>query len=205
MNGTPRDVDAHEARPRAAVARRARGLLPVALGMILGALAMLVGLAQAGRLTPREPETVVALGQLLDAEHRRIDLLLERGDVAGAIAALEALRGQPWPDHEAGGDVGITLRHDVYGRLLRLRLDHPEVSSPDVSPVQPQALLDLADEGLGESWRDVDPNPFTARLTALRGEVLEALDRDDDALTAYEAALEMNRVLLERELHAEDP
>jgi hypothetical protein len=181
--------------PSSMAPRRARGLLPVALGMILGALAMLVGLAQAGRLTPREPEVVVALGQLLDAEHRRVDLLVERGDVAGAIAALEALRKNPWPDHETGGDVGQQLRHDVYGRLLRLRLDHP-----DVSPVESAALLELADEGLGASFRDVDTNPFTARLTALRGEVLERLDRDDDALGAYEEALEMNRVLLEREL-----
>jgi hypothetical protein len=174
---------------------RARPWLSLALGMVIGALAMLVGLAQAGRLTPKEPEVVVALGQLLDAEHRRVDLMLARGDVAGAIAALEALREQPWPDHETGGDVGVQLRHDVYGRLLRLRLDHP-----DVAPVEPAALLVLADEGLGPDALDVDTNPFTARLTALRGEVLERLDRDDDALGAYEAALEMNRVLLEREL-----
>ena len=69
---------------------RARGLrrfLPIALGMVLGALAMLVGLAQAGRLAPSRPETVVALGQLLDAEHRRVDLMVEQGDVAGAIEA----------------------------------------------------------------------------------------------------------------------
>jgi len=174
---------------------RARGLLPLAFGMLLGALAMLVGLAQAGRLSPREPEVVVALGQLLDVEHRRVDLLIERGDVAGAIAALEALRRQSWPDHATGGDVGVQLRHDVYGRLLRLRLDNPEVS-----PVEPTALLELADEGLGAEARDVDANPFTARLTALRGEVLEQLDRDDDALGAYEAALQMNSELLEREL-----
>lgn len=174
---------------------RARRLLPLALGMLIGALAMLVGLAQAGRLSPKEPQVVVALGQLLDAEHRRVDLMLERGDVAGAIAALEALRKQPWPDHETGGDVGVQLRHDVYGRLLRLRLDHP-----NVAPVEPAALLELADEGLGPHALDLDTNPFTARLTALRGEVLERLDRDDDALGAYESALEMNRVLLEREL-----
>lgn len=174
---------------------RARGWLSLVLGMMLGALVMLVGLAQAGRLAPKKPEVVVALGQLLDVEHRRVDLLLERGDVAGAIEALEALRKQPWPDHETGGDVGMQLRHDVYGRLLRLRLDNPEVS-----PVEPAALLEIADEGLGSEAADVDVNPFTARLTALRGEVLERLDRDDDALGAYESALEMNRVLLEREL-----
>ncbi len=180
--------------------RRGRSLLPVVLGMMLGALAMLVGLAQAGRLSPRKPEVVVALGQLLEAEHRRVSLLVERGDIAGAIEVLEALRKQPWPDRETGGDVGKQLRHDVYGRLLRLRLDHPKVL-----PVGPAALLELADEGLGSDALDVDTNPFTARLTALRGEVLEQLDRDDDALTAYEAALEMNRVLLERELQESPP
>lgn len=182
-------------RQRSSARAGVRRWVTLALGMVLGAAIMLVGLAQAGRLAPREPEVVVALGQLLDAEHRRVDLMLERGDVAGAIAALEALRRERWPDHETGGDVGVQLRHDVYGRLLRLRLDNPTVS-----PVEPSALLELADEGLGADAADVDTNPFTARLTALRGEVLEQLDRDDDALGAYESALEMNRVLLEREL-----
>ncbi|MCH9684322.1 MAG: hypothetical protein K0V04_23005 [Deltaproteobacteria bacterium] len=182
------------------MSRRARGMLPVALGMLLGALAMLVGLAQAGRLAPGQPDKVVALGQLLDAEHRRVDLLVERDDVAGAIAALDALREQQWLDRESGGDVAVQLRHDVYGRLLRLRIDNPKVA-----PVPAAALLDIADEGLGEEYRDVDTNPFTARLAALRGEILEQLDRDDDALTAYEEALEMNRVLLERELEENPP
>ncbi len=176
--------------------RRLKGLMPVALGMLLGALAMLVGLAQAGRLAPSQPDRVVALGQLLDAEHRNVNLLVERNDVAGAIAALEALRELDWPDREAGGDVAVQLRHDVYGRLLRLRLDNPTVEPV----VTTQALLETADEGLGSEVDDIDTNPFTARLTALRGEVLEDLDRDDDALSAYEKALEMNRILLQREL-----
>ncbi|MEM7151567.1 MAG: hypothetical protein AAF799_01950 [Myxococcota bacterium] len=174
---------------------RARGWLPVALGMMLGALAMLVGLAQAGRLAPSRPDTVVALGQLLETENRRIDLLLDNDDFKGAIAALEALRTHDWPDRETGGDVAVQLRHDAYGRLLRLRLDHP-----DVDPVPGETMLAIADEGLGAEYADVDTNPFTARLVALRGQVLEGLDRDDDALTAYEQALEMNRTLLEREL-----
>ncbi len=57
-----------------------------------------------------------------------------------------------------------------------------------VSPVDPPELLTIADEGLGDDFRVVDTNPFTARLTALRGEVYELLDRDDDALAAYEEA-----------------
>jgi hypothetical protein len=169
-------------------------------GLLVGALAMLVGLAQAGRLAPAQPQMLVALAQLVETEHRRVDVLVERGDVAGAIAALEALRGQTWPSREDGGDMAVQIRHDVYGRLMRLRLDYPDVETkPDTE------LLAIADEGLGSDWRDVDANPFTARLVALRGEILELLDRDDEALAAYEHALDMNAVLLDRELGGSAP
>jgi hypothetical protein len=174
---------------------RARSLVTLLGGMLLGAALMLVGLAQAGRLMPERPEALVALGQLLETEHRRVDLLLERGDVAGAIAALEDLRVHRWPTVDEGGEAAIQMKHDVYGRLLRLRLDHP-----DVDPKQPEVLLEIATEGLGEGYDALDVNPFTARLVALQGEVFERLDRDDDALGVYERALDMNRTLLDREL-----
>jgi hypothetical protein len=177
------------------MSRRARSLVTLLGGLLLGAMLMLVGLAQAGRLMPERPEALVALGQLLETEHRRVDLLLERGDVAGAIEALEALRGQRWPTVDEGGEAAIQMKHDVYGRLLRLRLDHPEVD-----PQRPEALLEIATEGLGERYDALDVNPFTARMVALQGEVFELLDRDDDALGVYEEALDMNRTLLEREL-----
>jgi hypothetical protein len=177
------------------VTSRRRSFLSLVAGVVLGALAMLVGLAQAGKLAPQRPEAVVALAQMLDTEHRRVDVMIDKGDIAGALAALEALREGPWPSRDDGGDIAVQLRHDVYGRLVRLRLDYP-----DVDPKPPGDLLATLDEGLGEHWRDIEVNPFTARLAAMRGEVLEQLDRDDDALSAYESALEMNRVLLEREL-----
>jgi tetratricopeptide (TPR) repeat protein len=161
---------------------------------------MLAGLAQAGRLAPSRPEVVVALGQLVDAEYRRVDLLLDREDFAGAIAALEGLRTQSWPTREEGGDLSVELRHDVYGRLLRLRLDNP-----DVDPLGAAGLLALAEEGLGAEWSEVEHNPFTARLLAEKGEILESLERDDDALSSYEQALEINRVLLDRELSGGAP
>lgn len=179
---------------------RRRSFVSLVAGVVLGALAMLVGLAQAGRLAPERPEAVVALAQMLDAEHRRVDVMIEKGDVAGAIAVLESLRAGPWPSFEEGGAVAVELRHDVYGRLVRLRLDYP-----DVDPKSGDELLATVEEGLGEGWRDIEVNPFTARLAAMRGEVLEELDRDDDALSAYESALEMNRVLLERELGSGAP
>lgn len=173
--------------------------LTLAVGLVLGAGSMLVGLAQAGRLAPARPDALVVLAQTVEVEHRRIDLLLERGDEAGAIAALEALRRQSWPSREDGGDLAEQLRHDVYGRLVRLRLDFP-----DIDPVTDAALLAILDEGLGPAYREVETNPFTARLVALRGEVLEERGRDDEALSAYEEALDMNRALLELEL-AEGP
>ncbi|MBC8067994.1 MAG: hypothetical protein IAG13_06635 [Deltaproteobacteria bacterium] len=165
------------------------------LGVVLGAGTMLVGLAQAGRIAPAQPDALVALAQIVEVENRRIDVLIERDDAAGAIAALEAMRRQRWLDRSEGGDVAVELRHDVYGRLVRMRLDYP-----DVDPIPDEALLGVADEGLGTDWREVDDNPFTARLVALRGEVLEQLGRDDDALGAYEDALDINRTLLERTL-----
>lgn len=177
-----------------------RRLAPILAGMVLGAFVMLVGLAQAGRLAPKDPQAIVALAQQVQTVHRKVDLQLQGGDVAGAMQTLEDMRTLPWPQRERGGDLGVELRHDVYGRLVRLRLDHP-----DVEKISGDALLELVDEGLGADADVVDPNPFTARLIALRGETLEQQGRDDDALTAYERALDMNRILLERELGDASP
>ena len=172
---------------------RLRSLGGVALGLVLGVALTLGGLAQAGKLQPpQDPEVLVALAQLLETEHLRVDLMLEQEDVGGAMKALEALTETEWPSRTLGGDASLLLRHDLYGRLLRLRLDHP-----DVDPLPSERLLSLVDEGLGREWEQLDANPFTARLLGLRGEVLETLDCDDEALAAYEAALGMNRTVLD--------
>lgn len=176
--------------------RRALSLVQILAGALLGAALMFGGLALAGKLKPPgDAEALVALAQTVDASDRKVDLLLTRGDVDGAIATLELLRKTPWPSRDRGGDVAIQLRHDAYGRLLRLRLDHPQVDAKTSDQ-----LLELADEGLGREWELLDPNPFTARLLALRGEVLERLGRDDQALLVYEQALDMNRDLLDEVL-----
>lgn len=174
-------------------AGRVRGWVMLVAGVLLGGFLTVVGIASAGKLTPpKDPEVLVTLGQLLETEHRRIDLMLENGDLPGAIKALEDLRVAQWPSRELGGDASVLLRHDVYGRLLRLRLDNPKVD-----PKSPAQLLKIAEEGLGKDYDQLDANPFTARLVAMRGEILERLDRDDEALTAYEEALDMNRTLLD--------
>lgn len=185
--------------------RRARGwgrfagVLSVLFGMALGVAVTVVGFASANKLRPpQDPEVLVALGQLLETEHLRVDLLLEKGDVAGAIEALEALTSTQWPTRERGGDASVLLRHDLYGRLLRLRLDHP-----DIEPKPPEAMLALAEKGLGKEYDQLDPNPFTARLVGIKAELLEAAGRDDDALQMYEEALDMNRTVLDELMGAQ--
>lgn len=171
------------------------------LGAVVGAAAMLAGLAQAGRLAPApRPEVLVTLAQTVEAEHRRVDLLLKQRDFAGAIAALEQMRLISWPEPAVAGDAAAVLRHDVYGRLLRLRLDHPEID-----PKTPEALAEIAGEGLGPDYKQIATNAFTARLVALRGEIAEKQGRDDDALSAYEEALDMNRDLLQQALAGAAP
>ncbi len=177
---------------------RTFGLL--ATGLVLGTLLTLGGLAVAGKLKPpSEAAALVALAQSVEASDKMIDIQIERGDIAGAIATLELLRAQPWPNRERGGDAGVQIRHDAYGRLLRLRLDNPKVDGKS-----PADLLEIADEGLGREWELLDANPFTARLLALRAEVLEQLGRDDDALLDYQRALDMNRDLLDEVMFGGD-
>jgi hypothetical protein len=174
--------------------------LSLLAGVLLGGLLMLVGLAQAGRLAPSRPEVLVALAQTLEVEHQHIDLLLKQKDIGGAIAALEALRKLEWPTRETAGETAEQLRHDVYGRLLRLRLDHPKQD-----PRTPEQLADLAKEGLGDDYKSLAINAFTARMVALRGEISELRGDDDAALGAYEEALTMNRGLLQQALAGAAP
>jgi tetratricopeptide (TPR) repeat protein len=165
-------------------------------GLVLGAGIMLVSLAQAGRIAPPpQPEVLVALAQTLEVEHKRVDLLLAQKDYPGAIAALEGLRKIDWPGRQTAGEAADQLRHDAYGRLVRLRLDHPTVDART-----PEQLGELVREGLGDDYKSLGVNAFTARLVALRGEVAEKKGDDDAALTAYDEALTMNRGLLQRAL-----
>ena len=188
-------------RPTVANRMPARGTwMSLLAGVMLGALLMLVGLAQAGRLAPSRPEVLVALAQTLEVEHQRVDLLLAQKDIAGAIAALERLRGTEWPDRAVAGEAAEQLRHDVYGRLLRLRLDHPKVD-----PRTPDQLAAIAHEGLGDDYKTLATNAFTARLVALRGEVSELRGDDEAALLAYDEALTMNRGLLQQALTGAAP
>ena len=180
--------------------RRITSGLSLLAGLLLGALLMFMGLAQAGRLAPARPDVLVALAQTLEVEHQRIDLLLAQKDVAGAITALEGLRKLEWPARAQAGDAGEQLRHDVYGRLLRLRLDHPKID-----PRTSDQLQQIIDEGLGDDYKALETNAFTARVVALRGEIAELRGDDDAALTAYEEALTMNRGLLQQALAGAAP
>ncbi len=162
-------------------------------GVVLGVVLTFGGFALAGKLRPPdEPQALIALAQTVDTTDKQVDVLLARGDVAGAVASLERLRTTSWPGRDRGGDACVQIRHDTYGRLLRLRLDNPQVDAKST-----QELLALSEEGLGREWELLDPNPFTAHLLSMRGEILEQLGRDDEALLVYQQALDMNRDLLD--------
>lgn len=166
------------------------------VGMSLGVLIAVVGLAEAGKLRPpRDPELLVAVAQWVDAAERRADLLVERGDVAGALKTLEDAVKYEWPSREDGGDASVLLRHDLVGRLVRLRLDHPEVKPLDEDAFG--ELTNLVNEELAADADGLPANAFTARLHALAGELAERTGDDDRALTAYERAMTMNRTLLD--------
>lgn len=174
---------------------RAVGL--VAAGCALGVAITLVGGARADR--SRDPSALVTAGQLARAEHRKVDLLLERGDVDGALAALTQALDAPWPGPERAGAAVIPLRRDLVGRWARLALDHPGAGAPSPAQVRRRLLAEL-----GDSPADAAPDPFTARLWALLGEAYEADGQDDEALAAYQKALDMNRALLDALLTEED-
>ena len=179
---------------------RSKPWIAAILGMVFGAILMVGYLAHADRLRPAKPDVLVSLAQTLDAQHKQVDVLLKQGDVAGAIAVLEDARTLTWPSREQAGDTAVVLRHDTYGRLLRLRLDHPSIS-----PQDPSAMLTTLTEGLGQDYKQIDTNLFTARLLAIHGELLVSQGQDEQALTAYEEALTMNRQLLTNALAGSQP
>jgi hypothetical protein len=178
-------------------ARTYRGWLGgLVVGLALGLAVAVVGMAEAGKLRPpRDPELLVAVAQWVDAAERRADLLIARGDIAGATTTLEGAVEYDWPSRDDGGDASVLLRHDLVGRLVRLRLDHPEVKPLDEAAVS--ALRALVDDELAVAGDELPANAFTARLHAIAGELAERTGDDDRALTAYERAMTMNRTLLD--------
>jgi hypothetical protein len=141
---------------------------------------------------PQDRDALVALAQLVETEHRRVDLLVKAGDRAGAIRALEQIADGAWPSEERAGEAAVWMRHDVVGRLVRLELDDTPAVPPHL-----EALLGRITRRLNDGGGDLPPNAFTARLAGLQGELLERAGRDQAALASYEVALDMNRLLLD--------
>lgn len=166
--------------------------------MAVGAALTIVGGVGASAPVDPSSEVLVALAQRVEVSHREVDRLLARGEVERALSVLESVCAGPWPTSSPADPIVTELHHDACGRLLRLRLDNP-----DVAPQPWETSLALAQRVLGD--RTTPANPFTARLTGIEGELYEQLHDDDAALSAYESALELNRVLLERELGAATP
>src|SRR5690606_32554836 len=92
-------------------ADKLRAMGQVLTGLVLGVVMTVGGFALAGKLrAPDDPDVLVALAQTIDTTDKKVDVMLARGDVAGAIAALEQLRATKWPSRDRGGDAAVQLR-----------------------------------------------------------------------------------------------
>lgn len=162
-------------------------------GCLLGLALAGAWVAGARALDPApDQDALVTLAQLVETEHRRVDLLVEQGRHTEAIAALDALVVGPWPATARTGEAGLWIRHDAVGRLVRLELDHGAGDASRLERLRAQVSERLEDAGGG-----VVPNAFTARLAGLEGELHERLGEDDEALKSYGRALDMNKILLD--------
>jgi hypothetical protein len=152
-------------------------LLLVALSLAAG------GCSQA----PRGDRWAAALG----AANAEADQRLDRGDVAGARAALAAAASAEAPRAAAASGRRLALQ-DTYFRLAQLAL-----SAHDAA-----AALGYADSGLALGNA---PHLFVANLLVARGAAHEALGDARAAAEDYHRALTMNETLLREALPREAP
>jgi tetratricopeptide (TPR) repeat protein len=121
----------------------------------------------------------VAYAASVSAHHKRADLLLKKHDLAGATAEMRSLIETPPPADPRATELLL----DGYGRLGELLLQGGK-------PVEAVTALR---EGVG---RAAGPTAFLARLYVIMGDALGKLGRDDDALDAYQKAIDVNTELL---------
>ena len=101
---------------------------------------------------PQDRDALVALAQLVETEHRRVDLLVKAGDHAGAIRALEQLADGTWPSQARAGEAAVWMRHDVVGRLIRLELDQTEAVPTGFDALLARTERRLDDDGAPDAF-----------------------------------------------------
>ena len=136
------------------------------------------------------PDAATWLSQLRSA-HPRADAALSAGNVDDAVAVLAEAGRAPMPAELLAADRRV-LHQDLLYRLGGAELDRAE----------PARALAAAERGLGLGRaQDV----FTANLLVVRGEALQALERETEAAASYFEALEINRALLAQVLDETSP
>lgn len=165
--------------------RRWRGPLTAALCLLL------VGAGGMAVHASKRRTATVGIAQLVEVAEAQADVHERAGRPEEAARVLDDALRASWPK-SADPDVAIALRSALLGRWARLRLDDPNLSEDERNRVRDRLVAHLGETS--EPHEDA----FTARLLAILGEIYEAEGRDDEALSAYERALEINRTLLER-------
>ncbi|RMG98133.1 MAG: tetratricopeptide repeat protein [Deltaproteobacteria bacterium] len=151
----------------------------------------LVGAGGMAVQSSKRRAATVGIAQLVEVAEAQADVHERAGRPDEAARVLDDALRAPWPK-TADRDVAIALRSALLGRWARLRLDDPNLSDDERNRVRDRIVAHLDDAS------ELHEDAFTARLLAILGEIYEAEGRDDEALAAYERALEINRTLLER-------
>lgn len=168
---TSRDTRARGARRRDVVA---------SVGAIV--VAIVVGLSSG---CPYTDDGVVWVDETREAS-QRADVLLQRGDRAGARRELRAIVEMEKPESIATADRRIVVQ-DATFRLAEL----------DLADGRAQDAIRWADRGLATGRAE---DVFTANLLVVRGRAREALGNDREAADDFYRALRINEVLLRRAL-----
>ncbi len=113
------------------------------------------------------------------AHHKRADVFVKKQDLSGAIAEMRAAVALKAPDDPRA----LELVLDAYGRLGDLL----------VKAGRPADAVAVSRDGIA---RTKEPSAFLARLYVVLGDALAGSGKDDEALDAYQHAIDVNAQLM---------
>ncbi|MBW1810723.1 MAG: hypothetical protein JRJ87_21200 [Deltaproteobacteria bacterium] len=120
------------------------------------------------------------------AANSHADQSIARGNIVAARTALQEILARPAPASIPEQDV-IIVKQDIFFRLAMLELQTGK----------PKAALDWSEQGLSLSQKH---DLFTANLLVARGNALEVLGNETNAVGDYHKALKINEKLLNQAL-----
>lgn len=112
--------------------------------------------------------------------HKRADLFVTQGNLGAAASEMVSLLALRAPGDARAEDLVL----DAHGRLAEIHL----------KAGKPEEARNAALEGIARARRT---SAFVARLYVVLGDARAAMDRHDEALEAYQRAIDVNRALID--------